>query len=151
MLLMCLQINYQTHAGAAQPAHTYVAACCVGADSSQPSCAPGPVPWFGFSLVLCCRGAGVPLCSIALLWQLPHTSSCQQPLRGPAAACLPMQVIFIPPVLPLLPSIKLRMSSVILNERCASERKMPERYLINGRLELMGEATGFLQTLRTGE
>lgn len=51
----------------------------------------------------------------------------------------PWQAIFSSPVLLLLPSVKLRMSNVILNEQCESEKKMPVRYLINETWNLHGK------------
>lgn len=50
----------------------------------------------------------------------------------------PWQAIFSPPILLLLPSLKLRMSNVILNEQWESEKKMPVRYLINETWNLRG-------------
>lgn len=50
----------------------------------------------------------------------------------------PGRLFLASPILLLLPSVKLRMSSVILNEQCASEKKMPARCLINETWNLRG-------------
>lgn len=59
----------------------------------------------------------------------------------------PWQAIFSSSILLLLPSVKLRMSNVILNEQWDSEKKMPARYLINGSWNLRGRPK-MLQTLQ---
>lgn len=61
----------------------------------------------------------------------------------------PWQAIF--GILLLLPSVKLRMSNVILNEQCESEKKMPARYLINETWNLRGRPKMLSKHCREGE
>lgn len=98
-------------------------------------CCTGSRCWPSWS-----QGARAPRGLLALRsLSLPPSRGSGRPLfPSPFAASLPGQAIFSPPILLLLPSVKLRMSSVILNEQCASEKKMPARCLINETWNLRG-------------